>query len=187
MHVVIWDPTGEYWEGSLVDDRMERVLVERGVVALPVDQESMRRNGVGGYAKRSWGAGWPLDFASPRLSCPLTVFVREGASRVDWALRLVPDERVAGAAKEGNAQLQGTLRIVGDPGQDHARVATLSLSEQPIDGAAMRRPLDADGGWTFRGGGGVRPGSDGFYGFGLYGLMPGARAAWAALSFTTAR
>lgn len=184
MHrVVVWDPKGEFWEGSLVEERVARVLQERGVAMLPVVPELLRRAGVGGFHKRAWGSGWPLDFMAPRLVCPLTMFLSTALRTLHWVARLVPDDAHRQPASEGKTFTQGSVRLVGDSGQDHARMTTIANTTPAVDGAKLGK-LDAEGGWTVGGDAEVNPSSDGFYGFGLYGTMPGVRVVWAAVSLT---
>ena len=70
--VVVDDPSGQYWEGALVKGREGHILRSRGVIVLPVDPRMFRFSGIGGYMKRSWGAGFPLTNVVPALNCPLT-------------------------------------------------------------------------------------------------------------------
>ena len=53
MHVVVWDPSGEYWEGGLVDDATAAVLRARDVATLPIDPGLVRGGAVRGYFRRS--------------------------------------------------------------------------------------------------------------------------------------
>lgn len=73
--IVVWDPKGDYWEGSLVDDATARIVQTRGGAVLPTTPEHFKRSGCGGFFKRAWGAGWPLDYAAPKLCCPMVLFV----------------------------------------------------------------------------------------------------------------
>lgn len=182
-HIIVWDPKGEYWEGSLVDDQKASILGHRGVTSLPVDAAFLTRAGVAGYHKRAWGAGWPLDFISPRMVCPLTMYCLSTMHNLHWAIRLVPDSPHVPAAKAGKPFTTGQLRLAGDGNGTHGHHTTVK-SEQPTIEAARLPALDEHTGWTIEGVSQVNPSVDGFYGFGLYGTLPGIRVAWAAISLT---
>ncbi len=185
--IVVWDPAGEYWEGSLVDDKVAAALVPRGVVLLPVQGDLLVRSGIGGFCKRAWGAGWPLNYIAPRMCCPLTIFIPAAIAAdspprtLHWAIRLVPEVGHVAAAKEGARFTQGVIRIVADTSQAMARTSAIATQDPPHDGSKLGK-LDEHGGWALMGCGRIHPQSDGYYGFGIYGTMPGVRVAWAALS-----
>jgi hypothetical protein len=187
--IVIWDPRALYWDGSIIDEVTARTLESRGVVCLAASTELLTRSGAGGYTKRCWGAGWPLSYAMPRMSCPLTLFIpaipnADAPPRVlSWALRLVPDSQHEKAAADGETFTRGSIRLVADSSQVLARISTVAPNEAPIDGAQLGT-WDEHGGWTRSGSGRITPQTDGYYGFGIYGTMPGVRVAWAAASIT---
>lgn len=177
--IVVWDPTGDYWEGALVAPQRAEVIRSQGGCVLPAAPELFRLSGVGGFTKRSWGSGWPLNFLHPQLACPLTVLLTEGYRGVHWAIRLVDD----GSREPG--QIQGTLRLSSDTSQSYALKASLTPIGSPILGANLGKP-DEYGGWTLTGRATVHPPQMGHHGFALYGTMPGCRVAWAALSVVAA-
>jgi len=180
-HVVVWDPTGFFWEGSLIDATKARALEAQGGIALECRPELFKLAGVAGYHRRAWGAGWPLDFLAPRMSCPLTLYVLTQHRRLHWCARLVPETRSLAAAREGKP-FDGMLRVVGDSA-GHGHHASLTQDSKPVDMRALGK-LDVRDGWTIRGDAALHPSVDGYYGFGLYGTAPGVRVAWAALTVT---
>ncbi len=95
QYIVVEDPENSYWEGALVDEQRAGQLRARGVALLPCLPDMFRRSGVGGYARRAWGAGWPLDSAVPRMVAPLTVYLApEAGTHVYWLARLVCDQEL---------------------------------------------------------------------------------------------
>lgn len=181
-HVVVWDPEGDFREGSVVDGANAPVLRARGATLLPCDPELFKRSGVGGYMRRGWGAGWPLDHGAARLVCPLTLWMGPSHRIVHWCARLEPDpKRAAEAREKGLGDLQGFLRLAADSTQSTAHQAAVGAVAQPVDGRQLGR-ADARGGWTVGGETRVTPSGEGHFGFALYGMLPGIRVAWAALS-----
>jgi hypothetical protein len=143
-----------------------------------------KRSGVGGYMRRGWGAGWPLDHSAPRLFCPLSLWLTPTHRNVHWIARLLPDPRRAADAKAtGLADLLGFLRVAADSTQSAVHHAAVAATAQPVDARTLGK-TDARGGWTVGGDARISPALDGLYGFSLYGTMPGVRVAWAALSVT---
>ena len=94
--IVVDDPTREFWSGSLVDSNRNRMLEARGVVTLPILPQLAKLSGVGGYAKREWGAGFPLDFLIPKMCCPLTMFCTRDYHHITWVARLLLEPPTAG-------------------------------------------------------------------------------------------
>lgn len=186
QHVVVWDPEGQYWEGALVRPEVAETVRQRGGCSLPASPETFRLSGVGGFFKRAWGAGWPLDFAFPQMSCPLTVFIPEGYRGMYWAIRLQASSDILERAMKGEPVAQGTVRIVADSTQAFALKAAVTPVGRAEDGNAAQGSslgkADALGGWILTGRCIVNPPQPGHCGFGVYGTMPGVRVAWAALS-----
>ena len=189
-YVVVEDEAGEYWEGSVVDHARAGKLAARGAVVLPCDP-TLFTSGVGGYARRAWGAGWPLDYATPRTCCPVTIYVRKPGhpdARVQdrptltWRARLVAAPAVEERMRAGE-RFEGMIRFVADGGQPFPAFATYASDEKPILLAQIDKPGE-DGEWIIGGSGQVNVPQDGHYGFGLYGCAPGFRVAWVAASLS---
>ena len=188
MHVVVWDPSGEYWEGGLVSEAEGRVLRARRVVTLPIEARLVRRGAVGGYFKRGWGAGWPIGSAVPKMACPMMLHVMAGdmLRKLHWAARLVPESDEAMEAilarVEAGEHLVGALRLCPDSGQPGAFSGGFgSAADTSIDVQKLGKP-DEEGGWTVGGTATLQVGVDGFFGCCLFGMMPGISVAWAAVS-----
>lgn len=187
QHVVVWDPEGDYWEGGVVDFTLARRLRTRGVVTLPVVPDMFKWSGVGGWAKRAWGAGIPLDSHAPRLVGPLTLFCIPDVRGLTWAARLVPDVREDGGRVDKGRKPEGMVRFSADSGQ---RVPIQSAYNEVDERAVLVRDFaepDAHGGWTVGGAGHVSIGTEGHYGYALYATAPGLRVAWVAASTSPMR
>jgi hypothetical protein len=185
--IVVWDPRAEYWEGSLVDELRARQLEAHGVALLPCLPELFKLSGCAGFAKRAWGAGWPLDYAVPRMSAPLTLYLpraddpstrTRAGQRLHWKARIVPSDDIRGHVVEGRVY-EGSLRMATDNAHASTMHSGFAPQTPPVDMRALGA-LDAEGGWTVGGAGTCSPASAGFYGFALYGTAPGFRVVWVA-------
>lgn len=178
VYIVAWDPKGEWWDGAVVTEKERNLLEARGVVLLPVQPEMFKLSGVGGFHKRSWGAGWPTTSQTPRFVAPLTLYATTECRTIHWAARLVVEP-----SRDRNGS--GFLRLAPDGGQANPLKASLSFVDGQVGevrGAALGDKPDADGGWTVRGSATLGIPQDGHHGFGLYGHMDGVAVAWAAAS-----
>lgn len=169
-YVVVWDPSGENWDGGVVTATQARVLEERGVELLPVIPSLFVHSGAAGFVKRSWGSGIPLDTPTPRFVAPLMMYLDPEYRGVHWKARLVP----SGPGREG------MIRFAADNSQ---RSPLKAFYREENENALMTRnlgELDEYGGWTIGGEGLASFGTEGHYGFSLYGSAPGLRAVWVA-------
>jgi hypothetical protein len=182
--IVVYDPRGEWWEGSLVDQKRAQSLQARNVVLLPVFPDLFKRSGVGGYHKRAWGAGWSLDSSMPRTVSPMTIYCAKDLPMLHWAARLLPEPSFLEAlngAEENTALLNGFIRIVSDGSQIIAAKCGL-LAEKYVDMRDLKKDQLVDGAFNLRGSAKVTIPGDGHYGFALYGYAPGLRVLWSAVS-----
>ena len=179
-YVVAWDPSGDYWEGAIVDEVRSRQLAARGVVTLPCHPEIFQLAGFAGYARRSWGSGWPLDNAVPQACCKLALFAPgEPYRKVHWAARLV--------AESTSDQHVGLLRLAATEAywnQHRAVLSEFTGSTNVVDLSKIG-PADEHGGWIVRGNARFDAPIPGFYGMGLYGNGFGMRVAWLAVTLTS--
>lgn len=179
-HVVVWDPEGTYWEGAVVEEERSNELAARGVVSLPCVPENFGLAGFSGYAKRSWGSGYPLDAQSSTAS-PLAIFAPGDPHRsLHWAARLVsfadaPETRTGqlrlAALSAYWTQNRGTVSEAG------------GASRNLVEIAKIGKP-DEHGGWSVGGKARLDVPMPGFYGLGLYGAALGMRVAWLAVTLT---
>jgi hypothetical protein len=175
--IVVEDPKGEYYEGSLVTEQRAAQLRARGVAMLPVDPQLFKLSGAGGYFKRSWGAGWPLDTPYPVMAAKMILYCDQTHLQLHWLARLAPQEdgKNLGAA-------HGALRLAADTGQ-RANNMKLTPVGMPVDVRLLGEP-DERGGWTVGGLSRIATPGDGHYGLALYGNAPGLTLLWAAVTNT---
>lgn len=182
QHVVVWDPEREYWDGAIVTTAVAAKLRARGVVSLPTKADHWRLSGVATFAKRPWGAGFPMDSTVPRLIAPITLFVHPEVRGLTWAARVVPgSERVPGQRTEG------MVRFAADSGQRIPMHAAYGELEERAHYASSFVDPDEHGGWTIGGQGLVSVAAEGHYGFSLYGMAPGLSIAWVAAAMAPIR
>lgn len=175
--VVVWDPTGDYWEGAIVEAARVADLQTKGVALLPCCPELFSEVPFCGYAKRSWGSGWPIDSNVPRRVCPLALYSPGDPYRqLRWMVRLV-GEKGRGIP----------MRLAA--GEQRANVIRPSLSE--VGGAATNMvdvpnlgDPDAAGGWTVGGHALLSMPGPGMFALSLYAANPGMRVAWVAATLT---
>jgi|SRR6266850_2779448 len=187
--IVVDDPRGEWDEGSVVGAERSLQLRARGACLLPFDPDLARRCGVGGYMRRGWGAGYPVDSPHPRMHCPLSVYATPNHAGLHWAARLVgsPEvmERVAQLAARKDAMpdtgVVGQLKIAADPSQGLANIVAVEHTQGAVAMKTLGTP-DERGGWTIGGVAEARIPTEAVYGFALYGWAPGLRVAWAAVT-----
>jgi hypothetical protein len=176
--IVVEDPKGEYYEGSLVGRQRAIQLQARGVVLLPVEPDLFKLSGAGGYFRRAWGSGWPLDAAHAVMSCRMVLFCDPLHLNLHWAARLVSAEVSIPAS-----QPHGFLRISADTSQRTPHNVRLTPVGLPVDTRTLG-PQDDRGGWTVGGRALMSCPGEGHYGMALYGHAPGMRILWAAVSVT---
>lgn len=178
-HIVVWDPKNEYWEGALVASDKLPALKARGAVTLPVEEGLLAKGA--GYAKRAWGAGFPLTSNVPRLACPLSMLVFREHRMIHWAARVMSDADYDAAMKNPEFRPGGMIRFVGDGSRElthHLHITPVT----PVIETNSLGPKDERNGWTINGRGEVNPHLDGHCGFALYGYAPGLRVVWLAAS-----
>jgi hypothetical protein len=178
--IVVEDLEKRYLEGEVVDETKARQAESWGAVLLPVDPDTVRRSGVGGYYRRAWGKGLTLSNPTPRMVAPLMLFMSKANSRLIWRARLVPDDAVVGRWLEG-ATFEGFLRIVPDSSQEspHRFGATEQKGLEMRELPAARRLA---GGVVVGGEVAVFVPQDGHYGAALHGVIGGFRVQWLAAS-----
>jgi hypothetical protein len=178
-YVVVDDPRGEWRDGSLVKRSTAAVLASRGLALLPLTP-GLLHAGCGGYVKRAWGSGVPLDFGTPRLTCPISIFGTALARHLRWAMRLVAGAEVLERIRLGQP-FEGTVHVSADTSQRGCLVAGVRQVEPPMNARALG-PADEEGGWTLEGAAECALADAGVYGLGVFGAMPGVRVAWLAVA-----
>jgi hypothetical protein len=183
-YIVVYDPEGEYWDGSLVNPLVKNQLEARGVILLPTLPSLFKLSGVAAYAKRSWGAGLSLDFPAPKLHSPLTMFCDQRYTILHWAARLLPDPSFLKKLEAGDPELlHGFLQISTDSSQVIPGKAGVHPKNPNVDVRALtKQKISKRGDFIVQGFANLRIPTDGHYGFGIYGYAPGLRLVWAAVS-----
>lgn len=181
--LVVWDPSNQYWEGSLVEQPQEALLAARGACVMPVEPSLFTRGGNAGFVKRAWGAGFPLSVGQPKIHCPITMLVFKDFRMVHWRARLVCNAEFDAKRENKEFRPGGMLRLIGDG----TRELTHHMHLQSVQPAIDLRELpakDAANGWIVGGRCAIDAPMDGHYGFGLYGEGEGVRVTWLALTLT---
>lgn len=180
MFIVVEDPEGQYFEGSLVERQLSVQLQSRGVDLLPVNPELFRQSGAGGFFKRAWGAGWPLDALYPRTNAPMVLYCDALHKVLTWKARLTATPEFLAQPED---QRIGQLQILADVGQISPFHVSLTETGPGVQIKLLGAP-DHHGGWTVGGQGTVTCRTEGHAGFALYGYAPGLRVLWSAVTLT---
>lgn len=176
--VIVYDPTDTEPEGEIITGNAIGVAKARGAVLLPVELDLLRRGGVSGWSKRSYGRGWRYDAVAAARGCPLALHVTAGFPIVEWVARLHADD-----PEGAPVNTAGSLRLAADTAQAGAQAAGLAPETSPVAIPSLGPP-DAQGGWTIGGRSRVMASSDMLLGLQLYGQIGGARVLWFAASQT---
>src|SRR5216684_2422618 len=113
-HLVLEDPTQEYWTGALVDDLRDWQLQSRGVITIPVVPDLFRKSGVGGFHQRFYGSGWDLNSSAPKMFSPMTMFCVQDLQVLNWRAKLIMDESFQ---HKEDTVLQGFILPASDTSQ----------------------------------------------------------------------
>jgi hypothetical protein len=177
--VVVDDPIHDYWDGAVISSAEAVAINARGGCTLPLLAEQLQVSGAGGYVKRSWGGGLPLDMRAPAIVAPLALHCEPRIRGLVWRARLVRD------TIHPVAQPDGRVRFTGDTGRRGTHGAIYQELEKS-SGLVREFPRpDAQGGWTIGGAGSVSAAIEGMCGFALYACAPGLRVLWVAASLAT--
>lgn len=183
-NIVVWDPQNEYWEGALVSNDRAREIEQRGVCVMPVDTSLFAMSGAGGFFKRAWGSGWPLDHATPRHFANMTIFSPTGDPDGRTPRKLHWRARLARAPGYDGTLDAGFVRLTADTAQISQHRLGLGHGPHDITMIAMKDIGAADkwGGWTVGGAASVLIRDSAHYPLSLYGMQRGIRLVWAAVS-----
>lgn len=166
------DVRSTFYEGELISGPMARSLRGEGVAVLPCDPDLVRRGGISGWSKRSFGAGYVYDSLMPRAGASVALMLAPDRTRICWAARLVPTDGLRG----------GQLYFAGDPTQFGAGLAGLAGGTAVLI-EHLDEP-DAAGGWTIGGESRLTAiaGAAAPLGVTLYGTARGIAVRWLAAS-----
>lgn len=175
--VVVFDPEGILPEGKVfMQDERLFAAKRRGVVLLEVDSLLRERSALSPFAKFVYGDGAEVSAVAPAYAGKGVLWLARGRARVAWA----------GMLRHFEPQVQGNLRLVGDPRQPPLLQAPCSDDAgNRIDvGAACSRGTDRT--WTVvQGTVPCQTSMDGYYAFALHGVVTNAKLAWLALTQAT--
>lgn len=176
MRIVVWDPSAELAEGLVFGGPKATMgLHSRGLVSLPVDPDLMGNHALGGYFRRSWGAGWAFDRMAATRGCPMMLLVVPDRQYIHWIARVQP-------VREGEA-LQGTIRLTTSTAQIGAMSGGLAAEVLPAELGKLG-DCDDHGGWIIGGRNRVNVVQEGFIALNLYGASLNARIMWSAVSLS---
>ncbi len=182
-YVVVSDPSGEYWEGAIVNAAKVRQLASRGVEAVPCDPRKFAQGGAG-YVSRRWGSGISVSHLHPVLVSPVAILVIAEDRYVHWLARVVPDPNFP----KNQARGGGQLALASDPTQPHAqcgRISGVVSRPEPLENLRddLQHLQESGGGWTI-GGTCLLSATPGFVGLALRGAGLGFAVASLAISVT---
>jgi hypothetical protein len=182
QHVVLSDPTGNFWNGAFVSREKATALEAMGATTIPVVPEMMLRNGAGGYVVRSWGAGWPLS-QHPTAVAKLLMFCDPAFSRFHWRARI----RLNAGVKIEDVAPDAAVRFAPDGAQHMSMLVGVQAGGEQ---GALARISDAvtihpsDDSWIVGGEVAMAVRTIGYAGFALFGHGKGLSVEWAAVSQT---
>jgi hypothetical protein len=188
MHIVVWDPDGEWWEGALVPEpEQARALAQRRVCLLPVVPQLLQASADAGYFRRAWGKGVALPTGGHGPLCPLSLYAVHDMHYIHWAARLTPTADIE-RMPDDSLRLVGMLRLVPDGMQRGGFQAQLEGAERDKVDFSLLGPPDEQGGWTVGGTARIRQAIDAKACVSLHGSAMGARpqlrVVWAAITQT---
>jgi hypothetical protein len=171
--VVVYDLTGEFMPGELVDGQAAAVLqTRRSILLMPVDDTRFHTT-LSGWCRRDWGRGWAFDGMTQERGCPLAAMADAGREAVFWAAGVAP-------IRPGKPWA-GHLRMVGD---GSLGLATAGLSQDVIAPRFEELPPGtlAIGGRNRL----ARTGTMAPIGLSLYGAADNVRVLWSCVSLLPA-
>jgi hypothetical protein len=173
VRIVVWDPSGLYPEGALLEGpRLLHQLESRAVVSLPADPALVHSATQDvGYVRRGYGPGRGWNRLVGHQDCPMSLRVVPNHPWLHWAARVHPTAH----------EVKGHLRLC-------ANTAQMGGTAQRLDPKVDARALesmgapDVHGGWTVGGTSGIGAQAEGWLGLGLYGLGVGFAVQWFAVT-----
>ena len=180
--ILVWDPTGELPEGTILASQAAAQKAAQGCVFLPTDTSVHMDQALGAFVKRSWGPGLPSDYLpGMKYFAPLALYGEPTHTHFSWAARIRPvgPNDVSGALVGIGGQC-ACNPMSGQRGGQHLAFAP---NEMPVPLVTLGAP-DSHGGWTLRGTANVNLAGAGFYAFALAGAVSGVRVMWMAATFS---
>jgi hypothetical protein len=189
QRIVVEAGVGSKWlEGDVLDEVVGAQASGEGDVTLPVDADLLKRSGIGGYFRRSWGRGIVAASGLPSHVVPITMYLSSKHRHIEWAARLGVEEMQAHRyltelRKGAHVDIDGSLRLAADGSQPSP--AQVGVKASGNEGTTLRglsiRDLESKT-VLIRGTAEVFVPQSGYYGLSLYGRAPGFRVMWVAAS-----
>lgn len=173
--VVIWDPAGEFREGSVVEGAHHDLVLARKAATLPVEPDAMTRNGCAGWVKRAWGDGVDFHRDVSRQGCPVAIHIVPRFQVLNWIACVEPTQDLE--------HVRGRLRLAADTKQVGTMSAGIGSTEKPII-FDDREPPGKHGVWLVGGRQKILAQHEGLVGLCLFGTLSCARVRWLAVSQT---
>lgn len=144
---VLYDPTGAFLPGDLINDNQASELQARHGQSIPVDPELRLRNAVCGLYERRFGVGLAMLRQPTRLAA-LVLYISSGNQdgghpSLHWRARLAPIDPAEFT--------DGTLRIVGDAGQFGIQLSQFTAQASAVAHVRDLGKPDSHGGWNVGG------------------------------------
>lgn len=163
----IWDPTGHYRVGTILENDRMTVARRRGVAMLPIDLRHVHASPPG-FFHRSWGDGWVYDNMIAERGCSMVVVADPAYHWMYWAAAVEP-------IRAGEA-MTGQLRLVGNGANG---CSSAGISQDVIPPQLQHFPSEP----TLIGGRcQVAVAQPGILGLSIYGSVKNARILWSAAS-----
>lgn len=181
QRIILEDPTGEYWPGSLVTEERANALAARGVASMPVEPSLFHSSAVAGFFRRDWGAGWGIPMV-PGPCAAMLLYTVSGLHTLNWSAKIVPTPKLLEEMKAGKNP-SGLIRLVTDSGQVGVSAGGLSNTDASVVDLSNLGEPGTDG-WIVQASARTDASSSTMIGYTLYGHAREMRVAWAALSQT---
>lgn len=173
--IVVEDINESYYEGDMVEGTRCERLIATSAPVLPVLPDLLLRSAFSGYARRQWGQGAEFSESMPRRGCPLAMFVSPEHTDIHWMAKIV---------RTGEELPSGVLRLSADTSQRGVITGGLISDTATHDIARLFAGQAQNEAIYIRGMSQLSARLEGYFGFGLYGTLKGARVRWLAVTQT---
>lgn len=177
VRIVVWDPTGRWPEGTLLEgSSLLHVEKSRGAVLLPADADlCLGQDAVAGYFRRGWGMGVAWTDRPAQRACSMLLRIVPERPWLHWCARVVP-------MHADGPPPRGRLHLVTNTGQMGGTAVRVSPMSEPQ--SLEDSPIDEHGGWTLKGTSQLGMAGEGMLGLALYGAATGCAVLWSAATQT---
>lgn len=176
QRIVVWDPSGKYIEGDILEGNSAQTVAARQAATLPVDKNLVERCAVAGYVRVGYGHGWQYDPQHSRRGAPVALYVAPELPVLNWIARLEPIDE--------DKPVRARLRFAVDPAQMGCIAGGISVDGSVNLDLESGHAMDHHGGMTIGGRVTYATNYAGLAGFNLYGSLSNARVMWHAITQT---